>query len=361
MDTTNGYARSPLSQFLTTHQPELLEAIVEEQYARQPELAIRYGEAGRTRCREDAGYHLAYLSQAAAISNPTLFGDYFGWVKVVLDRRNIPTADLEVALHVMQDVLSARLSAELHETLHVYIVAGHYQLLAEAVEIDSFLTDEGELALLAHQYLQALLRMERHTASQLIINAVQSGTSVEDVYLAILQPVQYELGRLWQMNAISVAQEHYCTAATQLIMSQLYPYIFSGKPDKGSMVATCVGSELHEVGVRMVADLFELAGWDTVYLGANLPLPALLQTLVARQPAILCLSVTMAYHLPRAQEVLQAVRAHPDLQQVKILVGGYPFRQIPDLWQQIGADGYGMDAREALAVALRLSGATNIR
>ena len=50
-----------------------------------------------------------------------------------------------------------------------------------------------------------------------------------------------EVGRLWQMNQISVAQEHYCTAATQLIMSQLYPYIFSGERRNRTLIAAYAG------------------------------------------------------------------------------------------------------------------------
>ena len=77
--------------------------------------------------------------------------------------------------------------------------------------------------------------------------------------------------RYWQMNRLTVAQEHYCTAATQMIMSQLYPYIFEGERNGRVLVATCVAENLHEIGVRMVTDFFEMDGWDTFYLGANVP------------------------------------------------------------------------------------------
>ena len=63
-----------------------------------------------------------------------------------------------------------------------------------------------------------------------------------------------------------MAQEHYCTAATQLIMSQLYPYIFTTGKNGRVLVGTCVSGDLHEIGVRMVSDFFEMEGWDTFYL-----------------------------------------------------------------------------------------------
>ena len=71
------------------------------------------------------------------------------------------------------------------------------------------------------------------------------------------------------MNLLSVAQEHYCTAATQLVMSQLYPRIFSTERRGRTLVAARVADDLHEIGLRMVADFFEMEGWDTFYVGAT--------------------------------------------------------------------------------------------
>ena len=103
------------------------------------------------------------------------------------------------------------------------------------------------------------------------MDAIQHGTSVHDIYLHVFQRSQYEVGRLWQTNQISVGQEHLCTAATQLIMSQLYPLIFGTERKNRRIVAACVGGDLHEIGIRMVADFFEMDGWDTFYLGADVP------------------------------------------------------------------------------------------
>jgi len=110
-----------------------------------------------------------------------------------------------------------------------------------------------------------------------------------------LQRTQYEIGRLWQTNRISVAEEHYCTACAQFVMTQLYPYIFRSERNGRRMVATCVGGELHEIGVRMVADFFEMEGWDTYYLGANTPARDILDTIAKREADIVGISVTIHY------------------------------------------------------------------
>jgi methanogenic corrinoid protein MtbC1 len=85
--------------------------------------------------------------------------------------------------------------------------------------------DRSEQALpangLAARYLDFLLRGQRQAALELVQDAIRTGTGIREIWLRVFQDSQYEVGRLWQSNKISIAQEHYCTAATQMIMAQL--------------------------------------------------------------------------------------------------------------------------------------------
>ena len=74
---------------------------------------------------------------------------------------------------------------------------------------------DGPLSDVAARYLEALLRGNRKEACRLILSAVEEGTSVKSVYLEVFQPVQREMGRLWQTNEVTVAQEHYHRAPLQ--------------------------------------------------------------------------------------------------------------------------------------------------
>lgn len=96
-----------------------------------------------------------------------------------------------------------------------------------------------------------LLRGDRRGAADRVLDAVRTGTPLRDIYLKVLQPVQHEVGRLWQLNGLSVAQEHFCTAATQLVMSMLYPYLFDGPRTDRVLVATCARGDLHRIGLRV--------------------------------------------------------------------------------------------------------------
>lgn len=339
---------------IATQREALARATVQRYFARYPHHAERYGPHGQMKCYQDALYHLLYLSEAVANSAPMLFRDYIAWAKTLLVSLGIPAQDLVQHLRLLEEVLGERLE------LSVAAVAAEYIEQTLAVfdtlsgDPSTFLRDDMALHELGSAYLNALLAYQRHDAMQLILNAVAGGTPVTDVYLEVLQPVLREVGRLWQTNQVSVALEHYCTAATQVVMARLSAQVFAAERVGRTIVATCVGDELHEVGVHMVADFFEMAGWDALYLGANVPSESIVKTLVEQRADVLGISVTMTAHLATAAELIAAVHSHPGCPHVKICVGGYPFNLTEGLWQKIGADGYGPDARTAVDVCNRL-------
>ncbi|NLE44805.1 MAG: cobalamin-binding protein [Chloroflexi bacterium] len=348
-----------VSRAIVGQQEVLAQIITETLYRQEPELLERHGQRGRAACLRDVNYHLSYLAEAIASDTPQLFVDYIAWVRSILSGIGSLDDDFPRHLGVIRDVLLDSLPTEMHAPVLTYLEASlkeDQQPLCAQVQ---FAAQGTPYADLAQQYLAALLRTDRQAASILILNAVRDGVSVKDIYTHVFQPTQHEVGRLWQANQLSVAQEHYCTAATQLIMSQLYPYIFNSERVGRRLVATCVGGELHEIGIRMVADFFEMAGWDTYYLGANTPSSSILQVLTTQKANVLGISATMQTHIGTMRDLIQRVRAAEEGRNVAILVGGYPFRVAPGLWLRVGADGYGVDAEDAIAVAETLTAGTH--
>jgi MerR family transcriptional regulator, light-induced transcriptional regulator len=333
---------------------ELAEIITVKHFELKPELDARYGAAGRAKCRQDAAFHLSYLSEALQNSEPTLFADYVLWAKTMLAERGIPEKDLADNLLVLRESLAEVLPVDFRQVACRYVDFGINQLSKGNQFSASLITDEIPLKSLADEYLNALLRGRRDEASRLIIDAVEAGRTIKELYLQVFQNAQHEIGRLWQTNQISVAQEHYCTAATQMIMSQLYPYIFSADRNGKTLVATCVSGDLHEIGVRMVSDFFEMEGWDTFYLGANVPLRDFMQALRERDADLALISATMTFHLRYVRQMIAAIRSDKQTKHVKIMVGGYPFNVAPNLWKEIGADAFASNAESATVTAGKL-------
>jgi methanogenic corrinoid protein MtbC1 len=329
----------------------MADAVVARHYQLHPELESRYGQRGREKCRADASCHLA---QALVSSEPVLFGNYVAWAKVMLAGRGIPASDLANNLQVTVDVLKDRLPVEEASAACRYIQDAIADLPGMASILPNCIAPDQPLAHLADSYLAALLACDRRKASRLILDAVEKGTPIKDVYIQVFEQSQHEIGRLWQINQITVAQEHYCTAATQMIMSQLYPQIFTGPRNGRCFVGACVGGDLHEIGMRIVADFFEMDGWDTVYLGASVPGPDLIRTVEDRNADVVGISATLTTHVGAVAQMISDIRAAPACRKIKILVGGHPFHVVPDLWKQVDADGTARDAQGVIELANQL-------
>lgn len=207
------------------------------------------------------------------------------------------------------------------------------------------------LTQLANTLIQLLLTAQKDKAFKLVLETLESGISIKDVYLHILQPVMYEIGRLWQIGKIDVAAEHYCTGIIQLLMAQLYSYTQIKERNGHKMLGCCLGSELHDLGLRMVNDFFEIEGWTTSFYGAATPLKDLLNAIERTEPEIICISVTMSRGVPQTKTLIHEL-ANRDLSiQPRTLVGGVAFLINPDLSEKVGADAMTYNAQHAVETA----------
>lgn len=313
-----------------------------------PEFINKYSEHQRTHYLQDVDYHLIYLAEAISTNHPELFFEYLKWCKTFFYSIGILNEHIVINLEILRETLISLLPDEAQEIIDFYIRNGIKIFNSYDPLIPSYIQPDNKSHQIATEYLNYLLNNDRKSALSLILDYYQREKNLKEIYLNVFQVVQNEVGRLWQMNQITVAQEHYITAATQLIMSHLYPYLFEGSRKDKSIVVLCVNGELHELGARMVADFFEMEGWNSYYLGANTPVLSVLKMLKDVNAQALAISVTMTYNISNVRNLISNVKRQLSDYKIKILVGGYPFNLVNDLWKEIGADAYGRNADEAV-------------
>lgn len=199
-------------------------------------------------------------------------------------------------------------------------------------------------------YVEHLLRGDRKDAVRLTRRCLTDGMSIEEILLDILEPALHEVGRRWALGLISIAQEHFCTAVTQFVMTDLYPALFSGEDSNRRLVAVQVPGSMHHVGLRMVVDVLECRDWSTTYIVDDIPVESLPELVAEDQADLLLISASMPSQIPAVSAMIRAVRQDPRTRDIKVVVGGRPFLVAPDLVAAVGADGCARDARTAVAV-----------
>lgn len=146
-----------------------------------------------------------------------------------------------------------------------------------------------------------------------------------EVYQYLTETMRY-IGKLWEKNQITVADEHVASNVCKYIINTYcHEYVQQQKNISESKLKLrgmflCVEKEQHDMGVTMVSNIFREKGWETKLLGADLPLEYAEKQAMEWQPNVIGLSVSMPTHLPQFIHCLQAMEklSHNPT----ILVGG---------------------------------------
>lgn len=324
--------------------------VYERHFELDPKLETEYDERRKMVMYDDILINLGYLDTAISMDDEKIFTEYAIWIfrllcSLMKDIKKERIKD-QMIMHykILYDVIAEELNedeaAKAKQYIESAILATETASLSETVVPGSFTEKHLDIK---KDYLSSLLKNDSRTAIEIIEKAAKDGVKIEDIYIDILQEVMYEVGNLWHRNLITVDKEHYCTSTTQTALSRFYHIIFS-KPRNGLKIITCcVGSELHEMGIRMVSDLFEYNGWDSIYLGAGVPKSAIIHAVQENHPQMIGFSVTMPQHLPLCLDYVKTIRDM--FKDVKIAVGGRAFQTTDKLWEKWGVDVYAENAQ----------------
>ena len=349
----NGFAAQLLERGATGYAGFAAAALLEK----DPSVRDAFGTDALGGWKHHLGQRLMELSAALTAAEPKIFVARVVWTTKAFRARNRDESSVRRSLEALREVLGERLPEPARAAPLDYLDQALQALDGPPAPQEASELDPSKPAdRLALTYLQKVLEGDVPGAVNEVVAATRNGLDLRSAYIEVLLPAQREIGRLWHLGEVNVAEEHLVTAATQRAMAVLSgtapPVPSNGKT---ALVAAVV-SNAHDVGLRALADLYQLAGWRTIGLGADVPIEDLPATLGYFQADLLLLGATISTQVPRVQQTIANVRARTD-HPVKIVVGGAAFDEAPDLWKKIGADGYASRVDEAVALGARLVGA----
>jgi methanogenic corrinoid protein MtbC1 len=354
MTTTGTALYNPVSLNREYLAGKLLERYAEKHPRTWGNLSIHQ----RVQVREEYLATIWSLEESLATASPAFLEDHACWVQSRFAAGHFPPKFSVSFFGVLKDVLARELPQDYRKKAVSF--AGKAISRLKPVPSGTRTCPDTRITLspVARSFLKYLLAGEQARGRTVIDKTLADGTPVREIYTAIFQPVLKETGRLWQENRATIAQEHYITGVIRQIMDQQHERIIAtGRTtrQKKTVVAACAGEELHEIGIRMVGDFFEMDGWNLYYIGANTPAGSILDTVKEQKADVVALSITMPSRLPELRYLVRSLRADKDTAHVKIIVGGFPFSIMPDLWKQVGAHAVAAGAEDAVAAANRLT------
>jgi methanogenic corrinoid protein MtbC1 len=200
---------------------------------------------------------------------------------------------------------------------------------------------------------QAILEGDDDIAGSLTRRAlVENIPPINIVNQAIVAGIQ-EAGELWKNNEYFLSDVIMCVEAFQVGMEILKPHLALDKNSTfGRYVIGTVAGDMHNLGKLIVVALLQSAGFDVIDLGEDVPTETFIDKVKELKPNILGLGCYMTTTMREMKNVIDSLTACGIRDDIKIMIGGIPTSQT--FADEIGADGWGSDALNAVTIAKQL-------
>ena len=197
---------------------------------------------------------------------------------------------------------------------------------------------------------------EAEKLKELIKKALASKVAPMEIIEKALRPAMEEVGQKFETLEIFLPEMIMAADAMAAGVEILRPLLAAAGGEKkvGRVVLGTVSGDVHRIGKDIVRIMLEGAGFDVTDAGHDVPDDTFLAKVKELKPDILGLSALMTTTMQNIPRVIEALKAEGLRGKVKVIVGGAPV--LADWAKQIGSDGYGENAVQAVSVSKKLVG-----
>lgn len=174
-------------------------------------------------------------------------------------------------------------------------------------------------------------------AYRVVMEAAVAGVSPAVLFGGVLVPALTEVGDRWHRGELLVAQEKEISELARELVTEITLRYLPQQAKGAVIVAACVESERHELGLRMLCGLLRIEGYGIHFLGADVAPLFLQQAVRLHQPAAVLLSAHTVERLPDVQSAVIAVaEAIPARLPPQVFIGGQGVPKMMDAIQGLG-------------------------
>ena len=207
-----------------------------------------------------------------------------------------------------------------------------------------------------NQLKQAIIEGEAGAARELTGQALAENVEPLEIVQQHLVPAMDEVGRLFEEEEYFIPEMLLSARAMKESMGLIRPLLAKrgSKPVATAVIGTVKG-DLHDIGKNLVASMLEGGGFEVIDLGVDVTPDQFVEAVRRHEATLVCLSTLLTTTMPSIQKTLDVLKSSGVREQVRVIIGGAPISQ--HYADQVGADGYGENARTAVLKARELVGA----
>lgn len=202
---------------------------------------------------------------------------------------------------------------------------------------------------------EAVVEMDEERTVSASKAALEDGV---DAYEAIEKGLSHGMaraGQLFEDEEYFIPELLMCSDAMYAGLDVLKPHLKKTAENRGTVVIGVIEGDTHDIGKNMVRIMFETGGFNVIDLGRDVPPQRFVDTAREANADIIALSTLMTTTMDGMGAVVKLLDDANIREGIKVMVGGGPIS--PGFAKRIGADGYAVNAAEAVKVARELVGA----
>jgi len=201
----------------------------------------------------------------------------------------------------------------------------------------------------------AVINGDAKTAVAITKEAIDEKIDPVELISGTMIPAMDQVGKLYEQEEYFVPELLLSARAMKGSMELLRPLLFErGAKPAGTVAIGTVKGDLHDIGKNLVASLLEGGGFEVIDLGADVPPEKFIETIRDKGVQVVCLSALLTVTMPSMKTTIEALKQAGLRDKVKVIIGGAPVTQ--QFADDIGADGYGESASNAVALARKMCG-----
>ncbi len=190
--------------------------------------------------------------------------------------------------------------------------------------------------------------------TELVKEALAQNTNVKSVISEGLTKGMNMVGEKFEAGEYLIPDMLASAEAVGAAMEMLEPHLAkSGIKSKGKILVATVKGDLHDIGKSIVSILLRGAGYTVKDLGNDIDPQAIVDAVKEERPEFLGLSALLTSTMVHMEDTIRALADSGIRDDVKVVIGGAPVSA--EFAQRIGADGYGADGFQAIAVVESLN------
>ena len=201
-----------------------------------------------------------------------------------------------------------------------------------------------------NKIMNALVDLDQEKVLALVDEGLQKGINPHDIIIKGLTAGMKVIGKKFDQGEMFIPHVMVGAEIVAKSSEKIKPHLKADTQGKGkTVIIGTVYGDVHDLGKNLVATMLSISNFDVIDLGKNISNDKYIEAILANNAQFCYLSALMTTTMFRQEELIKQLKEKGIRNQVKVIVGGAPISQ--DWARKIGADGYGVNAMDAVKVA----------